>query len=216
MKIKKNDFVELNYTGKLKDEGIIFDTTDEKIAKENNIYNQDGAYGSVIVCVGENHVIKGVDKSLVGREVSKYGIDIPSEEGFGKKDAKLVQLIQTNKFKKEGIHPVVGMHVNVDGIIGVIKSVSGGRTLIDFNHHLSGRDLHYDVEITRIVNDDYEKADALLKMRLGKKAKTKLENNELNVEFPQELPDAVKEKLTENIKGLITSIKKVEFIKPQN
>ena len=36
MAIKKGDFVEINYTGKINDsEKQIFDTTDEKIAKDN-------------------------------------------------------------------------------------------------------------------------------------------------------------------------------------
>ena len=39
VKIKNNDFIEIEYTGKVKD-GPIFDTTDEKIAKDNNIYNE--------------------------------------------------------------------------------------------------------------------------------------------------------------------------------
>ena len=33
MTIKKGDFIEVEYTGKIIDDGIVFDTTDEKVAK---------------------------------------------------------------------------------------------------------------------------------------------------------------------------------------
>ena len=32
--IKKHDFVEIEYTGKIKEDNVIFDTTYEKVAKE--------------------------------------------------------------------------------------------------------------------------------------------------------------------------------------
>ena len=37
MTIKKNDFVEIDFTGKLQDDNLIFDTTDINIAKEHGL-----------------------------------------------------------------------------------------------------------------------------------------------------------------------------------
>ena len=62
--IQKNDFIEIEYTGKTKDEGIIFDTTDEKLAKEQGFLQENAAYGPVIICVGQNQVISGLDNGI--------------------------------------------------------------------------------------------------------------------------------------------------------
>jgi len=44
MSIQKGDFIRVSYTGKT-DEGRVFDTTNEDVAKANNIYNEKGKYG---------------------------------------------------------------------------------------------------------------------------------------------------------------------------
>src|SRR3989338_664709 len=105
--LKKNDFVEIEYTGKIKEDNIIFDTTDEKIAKDQGIYNQNQTYGPVVICIGEKQVLAGIDEQLEGKETEKgYTLEISPEQGFGKKNAKLIQLINTSKFRQQGIAPV--------------------------------------------------------------------------------------------------------------
>ena len=46
--------------------------------------------------------------------------------------------------------------MNMGGIMGKVISVAGGRTLVDFNNPLSGRDLIYEVEVNRKVEDKKE------------------------------------------------------------
>ncbi len=217
MGIKQNDFIEIEYTGKLKEEDVVFDTTDEQVAKDNEIHNPQTTYGSVIVCVGENQLLVGLDKDVIDKEQGDYEVLIDAEDGFGKKDAKLIQLIPTSKFKKEGIDPHPGLQINVDGMLGMIKTVSGGRTLVDFNHPLSGKELVYNYKIKRIVTDDNEKAESYMKISLGaigfKDLKTKFENGKLVVESPTEVPDEVKEKLGEKLKEVIPAVKEIEYKK---
>lgn len=213
MPIKKKDFIEIEYTGKLKEEDVIFDTTDEALAKKENIHSQNMTYGPVIICVGEQHVIKGLDKSIEGKEPGKYTFDIPTEEAFGKKNAKLIQLISTAKFKQQKIDPVPGLQINIDGMIGTIKTVTGGRTLVDFNHPLSGKDVVYEISIKRVVTDKAEKAKALLKILLQvTDADIKVENDEAKIKLQQELPKEVKEKISEKMKDL-AGFKKVDISK---
>ena len=50
-KVKEHDFVKVNYTGKLAD-GTVFDTTEEKIAKENKLFSPKMNYSPATVCVG--------------------------------------------------------------------------------------------------------------------------------------------------------------------
>src|SRR3989338_7882631 len=147
--IKKYDFVEIEYTGKLREDGAIFDTTDEKVAKEHNLHSHSD-YGPVVICVGEEQLLKGIDKSLEGKGIGdEYDADIRPEDAFGSKDARLIQLIPTNKFKQQKIQPMQGMQLNIDGMLGIVKTVSGGRTLVDFNHPLAGKELSYKIKINR-------------------------------------------------------------------
>jgi len=213
--MKKGNFVELEYTGKIKEMNIVFDTTDEKVAKENNIHDAKASYGPVIICIGQKHVIEGLDEELEGKEPEKkYHIELSPEQGFGKKNAKLIQLVATSKFIKQKINPMPGLQVNIDGMMGMIRTVSGGRTLVDFNHPLAGKELIYDFKINKIVKDDEEKLKALLKLQFNlKDVKVVIKEGDaaISLNIKQNLPKPVEEKLTEYIKELIPSIKKIEF-----
>jgi FKBP-type peptidyl-prolyl cis-trans isomerase 2 len=215
MVIKNKDFVEIEYTGKVKEGGIVFDTTNEKIAKENEIYNEKMTYGPVVICVGENQVLAGLDKALEEKEVGNdYSVELKPEEAFGKKDAKLIQLIQTSKFLKQNVQPVPGLQVNIDGAMGLVKTVSGGRTLVDFNHPLSGKDVIYDIKIMKLITEDIEKLKAFLKLQLDlKEVDVNIENNEAKVQLKQDIPEEAKKKLGEKIKELIPTITKLDIIK---
>ena len=213
MTIKNNDFAEIEYTGRLKEDNTIFDTTDEKIAKENNLFDEKADYGPIVICVGQEHVLKGIDAALIGKEPGEFKIDLKSEQAFGNKDAKLIQLIPSSKFKQQKIHPMPGLQVNIDGVFGIIKIASGGRTLVDFNHPLAGRELSYDVKVNKMVIDDKEKAKAYLKLAFGiKDCEVKIEEGNAKVEVKTELNRKVKEEANKKITEAIPTIKKVEFI----
>ncbi|MBD3208838.1 peptidylprolyl isomerase [Candidatus Woesearchaeota archaeon] len=159
--IKKGEFVELDYTGKTKEEGVVFDTTVKKIADEAELGVQKD-FKPLIVSAGEGHVLPGLDKQLVGATLGKHTFSVPTEEGFGKKSAKLLQLIPRKKFKEQNIQPVPGLEINVDDQVGVIRSVSGGRIIVDFNHPLASKDLVYEVDIKQKITDQATKVKALL------------------------------------------------------
>jgi FKBP-type peptidyl-prolyl cis-trans isomerase 2 len=218
--VKKNDFIEIEYTGKVKELDVVFDTTDEKTAKENELYDKNSSYGPIIVCVGQNQVIRGLDKDLEGKDIGKdYKVLVEPEDGFGKKDAKLIDLIATNKFIKQNIQPMPGLQVNMDGRIGTIKTVSGGRTLVDFNHPLAGKQLEYDFKINRIVEDDREKIKSIIDMSLNLKeteVEVKDKKAEIKMKIKQDLPKPVQDVIKNKITELVPSVKEVDFIKKQD
>ncbi|MBS3104633.1 peptidylprolyl isomerase [Candidatus Woesearchaeota archaeon] len=165
--IKKHDFVEIEYTGRIKEDNSIFDTTEEKVAKENGVYNKNEDYIPVVICIGENNILKNLEEQMIDKETGKeYTFEISSNNAFGKKDAKMIQLIPANKFRQQNIQPIPGLQLNIDGVFGVVKTVSGGRCLVDFNHPLASKDLVYHVKINRVVEDNKEKIKSLLKMHL--------------------------------------------------
>ena len=211
MKLKKGDFIEIDYVGKIREEDKIFDLTDEKLARENKIYNEDHKYKPVIICLGYNDIIPGLDEELINKELGKYKIEIKSEKAFGKKTYELIKLVPNSVFNNENIKPFSGLQVNIEGLIGIIRSVSGGRSLVDFNHPLSGKNLVYDVDIKRIVVDLNEKLSSLLELKLGKEIKFEIIGSKLEIKF--DLDKKLQEQLTQEIKSKVNEIKEVEFKK---
>ena len=167
----------------------------------------------MIVCVGENQIIKGVDARLEGKEIGKeYDFKVPPEEGFGKKDPKMLRMVPLRIFKEQNINPMPGLQVNIDSVVGTIKTVGGGRAIVDFNHPLSGREVEYKVKINRVVSDTKEKVESYLKFFLGD-VKVELNNGKAKVFVENELDEKVKENLKNKCKDLIKV--DVEFVKKE-
>ena len=81
--------------------------------------------------------------------------------------------------------------MNVDGKYGIVKSVSGGRVIVDFNHPLSSRDLVYEVEVKRIVTDKTEMVKASLDMFGLPYDEVKVEGDKAIIEVKQEMPGQI-------------------------
>ncbi len=209
--IKKGDFIELDYLGKIKGTGQIFDLTSEKRAKEEKLFSEKEKYGSKIICVGENAIVKGIDEFIIGKETKQYTLELQPDKAFGKKDPKLMKIVPMNVFFKQKIRPFPGLQMNFDGLMGVVKAVSGGRVVVDFNHPLAGRDIIYELDIKRIITDDKEKVKGFLESVFGKVEYDYKENNVkiYNLQLPPEITD----KLGNKIKEVIPSIKEVKFLK---
>ncbi|MFH1649508.1 MAG: FKBP-type peptidyl-prolyl cis-trans isomerase [Candidatus Woesearchaeota archaeon] len=200
MAIKENDFVELDYEGYLED-GSLFDTTKAEVAKKHDAFEEKGHYHATIICVGQNHVVPGLDDALVGKEPGHFELTIPPEHAFGKKNAKLLKLLPLKIFKDQEIQPFPGLEVDVDGERGIIKTVSGGRTIVDFNHPLSSHSLTYKVDVKRIVVDKKEQVEAVLHI-IGIPYK--------NVEVTEKKATITTGKLPEELqKGLMEEISKL-------
>lgn len=218
-KISKGDFVEVEYTGRLKENNQAFDTTDEATAKKEDIYSKNMRYTPAILCVGESLMLKGLEDELIGKEPGKYKIELSAENAFGKKDAKLIKMIPYAAFKKQDIEPQPGMEINVDGTSGLIKTAAGGRCLVDFNHPLSGKDVFYEVKINRIVTDDAEKIKGFMELSLNlKKSEVTLENGKAKITTEKEIPKPLHKIFEEKLKQIIPSVKEYEFLskKPEH
>ncbi|MBI2658019.1 peptidylprolyl isomerase [Candidatus Woesearchaeota archaeon] len=215
--VKKHDFVEIEYTGRLKGDGTIFDTTDEKVAKQNNSYDKNADYYPAIICVGENSIMKALEEQLVGKETGKeYTFEIGTENAFGRKDAKLIQMIPLNKFRQQKIQPIPGLQLNIDGVFGIVKTVSGGRCLVDFNHPLAGKDIIYNISVKRIVDDNKEKLGSLLRMHLNiKDAEIELNESTAKIKSSHKMPKEAQEEFRKLAERLI-GIKNVDFELAEN
>lgn len=156
-KINKNNFIELEFTAKIKD-GEIFDTNIKADAKKLNIKDPK----PLIISVGHSMIIKGIDEFLEGKQINKqYEETFSPEKAFGKRNPQLIKMIPLRAFKEQNIEPQTGMQLNLDGQLVRIASASGGRILVDFNNPLAGKAVTYKFKAKRkIINKD-EKINAL-------------------------------------------------------
>jgi peptidylprolyl isomerase len=215
MNVSKNDFIEIEYTGRLADGNAVFDTTIKAVADKEGLSQKDSVYKPIIVCVGEGQIIKGIDEVLVGKDIpSEFKLTVTPELGFGKKSAKLLRMIPMNVFKKQNIMPQPGIAVQIDGQMGYIRSVSGGRVIVDFNNPLSGKDLNYEVKINRKIENTTEKIKALILNIFGD-VKVEFNEGKAKINMVYKLPPELTNPISENIKRLISEINEIEYIAPE-
>lgn len=163
--VKSGDFVEVSYVGRIKGTGDVFDLTDEKLAREKGLFNENILYGSMPVVLGAGHMLPGLEKSVIGMEAgSNKKVVLGPEDAFGPHVKERVQLIPEKIFRQRNVDPKAGMAVNIEGMIGRVQSVSGGRVLVDFNHPLAGKEIEYDVTVEKLVVAPAEKVTGLLKL----------------------------------------------------
>ena len=110
MAIKEGDFIRLSYNGTVN--GSVFDTTHEDEAKKAGIHSKNAIYGPVTICVGQKHVILGLDEELVGKKAGAEGtVTVEPAKAFGERDPKKLQSFPKNKFSEK---PVRGMPVKME------------------------------------------------------------------------------------------------------
>ena len=169
MAIEKGDFIKIAYTGRFED-GQVFDTTNEELAKENGIFNPRGMYGGDVVIVGSGHTIRGLDEDFIGKEVGYTGsLEIPPEKAFGVHNPSLVESISITKVATQlkDTRPYPGMEVEVEGKKGVVQKIIGRRLRVDFNHALSGRTVTYEYTIEKKIEEPMERAKGLMSLYTG-------------------------------------------------
>lgn len=160
MKVEKGDFVVFNYIGKFEN-GEIFDTTYENIAKEAGIYMEDRTYGPLGANVGVGELIPGMDEALLGMEVGeRKNITIPPEKGYGMPRDDLIINVPTSEFKKAGIEPIEGAYIMTDSGIAQITAIGEENVTLDFNHPLAGKTLVFEVEIVDAKKETSDEPEA--------------------------------------------------------
>ena len=204
MAIKAKDFISLEYTGTFED-GTVFDTTNEQAAKDAGVHDPKMTYGPLIICVGEQHVLPKLDESLVGKDAgAEYELTLAPEDAFGKKDAKLVKLMPASAFKQHKVNPYPGLAVQVDGQYGIIKTASGGRCLVDFNHPFSGKTVTYKLKVVAKVDDKKEQLDTLMKRTMQlKNCEIKVDGKKASIELPFPMPEEITKKLKEKFEEVV-------------
>ncbi|OPY37280.1 MAG: putative FKBP-type peptidyl-prolyl cis-trans isomerase [Methanoregula sp. PtaU1.Bin006] len=181
MAIKDGDFIRLSYTGKVGNN--VFDTTDEDEAKKAGIHNQNATYGPVTICVGQKHVILGLDEELVGKKAGSKGtVTVTPEKAFGKRDPKRVRSFPKSQFKEK---PVRGMPVRLEEQgEGTVVDVIGSKVIVDFNAPLAGQTLTYEYTIEEIVREPLEQLKGLVRLYSGRDMEMTLDDGKATLILP--------------------------------
>jgi len=181
MAIKEGDFIQLSYTGKVGDN--VFDTTSEDEAKSAGIHSANAIYGPVTICVGQKHVILGLDEDLVGKKVgTEATITVTPEKAFGERDPKRIQSFPKNQFKEK---PVRGMQVKIEEQgEGTVVDVIGSKVIVDFNAPLAGQTLTYTYKIEAKVAEPVEQLKGLIRLYAGKDMDVAMDGEKATVTLP--------------------------------
>ncbi len=119
--VKKGDTISINYTGSLED-GTVFDTSIESVAKENDIFKPE--FAPLQFKVGEPGVIEGVDEvvagilneGVVGMKVGEIKtLTIKPEKAYGLPKPEMISAydIIENRSAKENTFPKV-MNISLE------------------------------------------------------------------------------------------------------
>jgi FKBP-type peptidyl-prolyl cis-trans isomerase 2 len=189
--LSKGDIVNLNYTGRTKEDKKVVDTTIESIAKKEDIFDEKVVYRPFTLIIGKNWLPVGLEEAIIGmKEGQKKTIEIDAKNGFGLRDRSKIRLIQRREFQRHQIKPKEDMKVEIGGQTGRILKVSSSRVKVDFNHDLAGMDLIYDVEIVKKVVDVKEQFICLLEKRLPgvdfSSTKINIKGKVIEVELPKD------------------------------
>ena len=104
---------------------------------------------------GEGQLVPGLEAALEGLGVGdQKQVVVPPAEGYGEHDARGVQEVPRDAFPS-GFEPQVGMELTAQGPEGEpvpfrISDVKLASIVIDLNHPLAGKTLHFDVTVREV------------------------------------------------------------------
>lgn len=144
MKIAKGSVVSLQYKLHFGD-GVVVDASEP---------------GDPLVYLhGESQIVPGLERELAGLEQgAARQVTVAPVDGYGEVDLSAVQRVPLTAFP-EGFQPQEGQELVAQGpdgqplpfvVKGVEKSLQGDVVVVDFNHPLAGKTLHFDVTVVEV------------------------------------------------------------------
>ncbi len=213
--INEKDFVLINFVGRVKSSGKVFDLTRKDVAEAEDIHQENFTFAPVLVIPESNYVLKTVGESLVNKNVGdKYTLEVPAEKAFGKFDPKLVKTFGMSAFRENNVNPSVGDVLMLDNKLATILSVSGGRVMVSFNNPLAGKDLVYEIEIMKVIEDVREKCEAIFEHYAGKKPQsTEISENNVKIAYNEEVKQYTVDAIKSDVAKYVNKDLSVEIVR---
>ncbi|HLC86937.1 MAG TPA: FKBP-type peptidyl-prolyl cis-trans isomerase [Candidatus Nanoarchaeia archaeon] len=218
MALKEKDFIEIEFTGRIKNTGEIFDTNIQEDLHSIGGDKSGIKTKSFIFSLGQGMFLKGIDDFLIGKSDPEkpvnYNIELSPENAFGQRNPKLIQLVPIKVFYEHKIQPVQGKVFNFDGRVAKVLSVSGGRVIVDFNNLIAGKTVVYDIRILKKIEDLNEKIKSFINFLLGQEFKFEVKDKDVIIEVPKEMKNFV-EVFEGKFKEIFNLSLKVKEIEPK-
>lgn len=209
--IEKGDLIKIEYSG-YDEKGNLFDTTYGEIAKKLH-----GKEGAILLIYGYDTIIKGLEEAILLMKVGEERtVKVPPEKAFGFRDKKKIKIFSISHFYNNNINPVPGIVVELEtefGVLnGIVKSVSGGRVTVDFNHPLADQTLTYHLKLVEIIKEKEEKIKAIMS-DLNVNGTYSFDNDKLLIFISDDknLTEEIKLRLYLALKMCLSDIKEIEI-----
>jgi peptidylprolyl isomerase len=224
MPLRERDFVLVEYTVRVKDTGEVIETTSEDVARSSGVYREGEVYGPKLLIVGEGRYVKGFEEAVTSSEVGdEKTIEVEPSKAYGERDPGKVKILSLRELAKLNITPEPGKAIEIGGAIGVVRSISGGRVVVDFNHPLSGKTLVFTYKVVKKLEDPVEKVKHLIIRRSRRLNPEKLvvrisqDMIRVEIETPEEIVLAedlqvFKKTVADDIFKYLLEVKQVVFI----
>lgn len=176
--IKKNDFIEIEFTARTL-EGDIFDTNIKEDAQKINLKIEPKP---LIICISQNMILPSIDEFLTGKSIGEYQLELSPEKAFGFRKRELVKTMPLSVFRNSQNPPYPGAVFSFDNMLGKVTSVSGGRVIVDFNNPVAGKSVVYDLKVKKIIDNQEEKIKSLFSVFFGSEIPFKVQENRIIIE----------------------------------
>ena len=177
--LQPGDVIKLELTAYTVEEGILVDTTDEEVAEEEGVA-EDQTFEPRVIVLGEGHLFQPVEDAVIGLEVGDTAsVVVPPAEAFGEHDPGQVRTVSVDKIDDDNRYP--GAFVEIDGQRGFIETIIGGRARVDFNHPFAGDEIEYELEVIEELDDREELAQGLIQTFLDLELECWFQTDEVEV-----------------------------------
>ncbi len=179
----------------------IIETSSEKDAKQDyNLVFYKGLR-PVIEDI-KNTFPKVIDAIKTMKEGDSKVLSLTPKDAYGNRQKEMLKVVPFSVFKENNLRPAIGLTINANGMYGTIRSVSGGRVLVDFNSPYADHDIEFSFKFVKVAKDS-EKAKSVISEYLrGVEVKdVNYSNSELTI--------TADKKIEENATSLESLIKSV-------
>ncbi|SMC21126.1 FKBP-type peptidyl-prolyl cis-trans isomerase SlyD [Desulfacinum hydrothermale DSM 13146] len=141
MEVIKDHFVVIEYSVRL-DDGTVLKGGEEP--------------ASMNFAVGYDQVLPALESRLLGKEVGEeLSFTIPAREAFGERDPQQIRRKSFDEFPQGRNLEVGKWVVATNDVLGAqytyyVQEKDADGVVLDYNHPLAGKDLHYQVKIMSV------------------------------------------------------------------
>ncbi|MBP6086446.1 FKBP-type peptidyl-prolyl cis-trans isomerase [Patescibacteria group bacterium] len=132
-------------------DGKVFDTSIEKVAKENALYAPNRQYMPLSFTVGGKEVIAGFGSAVNGMKIGETKkVTIEPKDAYGERDESKIAKIDRSLFQQANIVPQVGQTYQMNGQVIAVKEVAEKEVTIDANHPMAGKTLVFELTLKSV------------------------------------------------------------------